>query len=143
MAPDRPGPGSWVPAKPGPGGGPGGAPTGAPRSRPLDRIATFFRPRPGPGCSYLEPAMERDRGAQCVNSFNHYCYARACGTVRKERDCSGCRRCSAAGSRTDTNRTDRNTTRSRDSGHHMRGRPLHRSLCDGRILVLCILPCSR
>jgi hypothetical protein len=59
----------------------------APRSRALDRIATFFRPRPEPGCSYLKPAMERDRGAQRVNSFNHCCYARARGMVRKERVC--------------------------------------------------------
>lgn len=36
------------------------------------------------------------------------------------------------------------TTRScysRDSDHHMRGSPLCRSLCDGHLLVLCILPC--
>jgi hypothetical protein len=29
--------------------------------------------------------MERDRGAQRVNNFNHCCYARARGMVRKER----------------------------------------------------------
>jgi hypothetical protein len=30
---------------------------------------------------------------------------------------------------------------SRYSGCYMRGRPLPRSLCDGHLLVLCILPC--
>ena len=44
---------------------------------PVHIFSAFFRPRPGPGCSYLEPAMERDRGAQRVNSFNHCCCARA------------------------------------------------------------------
>jgi hypothetical protein len=44
--------------------------------RPSIFFQIFFRPRPSPGCSYLEPAMERDRGAQRVNSFNHCCYAR-------------------------------------------------------------------
>jgi len=32
------------------------------------------------------------------------------------------------------------TTRGCDSGHHMRGRPLLRSMCDVRLLVRCIWP---
>jgi len=43
----------------------------------------------------------------------------------------------------DTNKTDTNTIRSCESGHDMRGKPLQRSLYDGHILVLCILPCGR
>ena len=31
-------------------------------------------------------------------------------------------------------------TGSRYSGYCMRGKPLRRSLCDGHLLVLCILP---
>jgi hypothetical protein len=30
---------------------------------------------------------------------------------------------------------------SRENGHGMQGRPLQRSLSDGPLLVLCILPC--
>ena len=55
----------------------------------------------------------------------------------------GYRRYFAAGSKMDTNKTDTNTPRSRESGHDMRGRPLQRSRCDDHILVLCIAPCSR
>jgi hypothetical protein len=32
-------------------------------------------------------------------------------------------------------------TRSRESAHYMRGRPLPRSLCDVHLLALCIWPC--
>ena len=35
--------------------------------------------------------MERDRGAQRVKGFNHCCYARARGMVRKERACASAR----------------------------------------------------
>ena len=40
----------------------------------------------------------------------------------------------------DTNKTETNTTRSRESDHDMRGKLLHRSQCDGHLLVLCIVP---
>lgn len=38
-----------------------------------------------------------------------------------------------------TDMTDVKPTRSCESDHHMQGNPLHRSLCDAPLLVLCIV----
>ena len=61
---------------------------------------------------------------------------RCCRTRRR---CSGRLRCPLTGSRTASRTGSRtSTTRIRESAHHMLGRPLPRSLCDGPVLVLCI-----
>jgi hypothetical protein len=71
---------------PTPGWGPGLGPIARHAPGLSIELLLFSRRRPGPGCSFLEPSMERDRGAQRINSFNHCCYARARGMARKKRE---------------------------------------------------------